>query len=233
MGCQQAFDQLQKMSSDAVYLILEGRPEEALKSLANCADAIRFYLASVKDATPTSRRQALPTSDILSLYAVSLDEVIYPFDCSERVSPDNCFRLHRFVYLVDGETSHPTIGVFHNLLATVLYNMAAVSHESVHGGIYPKVLEKTRTFYELALAVLESEQDDAATFDMLPLLLALYNNLGHINAFFFQRVETIYCRNRLDALVADLQTNGYHPEAYACFLPAALARNHISKAPAA
>jgi hypothetical protein len=166
---------------------------------------------------------------------VSLDEVIYPFDCSERVSPDNCFRLHRFVYMLDGESStYLTEESFRNLLATVLYNVAAICHESVHGGIHRNILEKTSTFYELALATLEPRAD--SSFDFLPLLLAIYNNLGHVSAFFFNRDKTIACRQRLDTLVSALQQkSACHPDVYASFVPApcVLARNHISKAPAA
>ena len=98
----QNFSKLQKMNSNAIYLILEGRAEEALESFARCAEAIRVHLAKSDDnftaTKSTERRQSA-----LKLFGVSLDEVIYPFDCSERVSPDNCFRLHRFVYLVEGE----------------------------------------------------------------------------------------------------------------------------------
>lgn len=230
---RQAFGVLQQMISDAIYLILEGRAEEALQHLARCAEAIRQFLASSKDAPPAGPQVSF-RKDHLTLFAVSLDEVIYPFDCSERVSPDNCFRLHRYVYLIDGTVSSPSHATFQKLLATVLYNMAVVSHESVHGGIYPSILEKTRTFYELALAMIQLGKGEES-FDTMQLKLALYNNLGHIYGFFFNREGAMFCRNCLDIILTEAQYDGQYSDAYRFFQPVApvLARNHMSKAPAA
>lgn len=231
MEPQQTFCTLQQMNSDAIYLMLEGRAEEALEYLAQCAEATRCYLSSngTKDVEALSPQRQTP----LTLFGVSLDEVIYPFDCSERVSPDNIFRLHRYVYLIDGTASSPSHSAFQKLLAMVLYNMAIISHESVQGGLYPNILEKTRTFYELALAMVHLGKEE--TFDSVPLKLALYNNLGHIYAFFFNRDGAVFCRDRLDSILTQAHGSGHSTDAFSFFLPVPpfMARNHMSKAPAA
>ena len=235
MGSQQTFNSLQQMNSDAIYLILEGRSEEALEYLAQCAEATRCYLSSTKDVSASSFASSPQKQAPLTLFAVSLDEVIYPFDCSERVSPDNCFRLHRYVYLIDGVTSSPSHSTFQKLLATILYNMAVVSHESVQGGLYPKILEKARTFYELALAMVHiGKEESPGTFETMPLKLALYNNLGHIYAFFFNRDGAVFCRDRLDNILTHAHASGLGSDAFSFFqVPPFMARNHMSKAPAA
>jgi len=232
MGSQQTFNTLQQMSSDAIYLILEGRAEEALEYLAQCAEATRCYLSNTKDVSASCPQNEAP----LKLFPVSLNEVIYNFDCSEQTSPDNCFRLHRYVYLIDGVASSTSHSAFQKLLATILYNMAVVSHESVQGGIYPNILEKTRTFYELALAMIHLDNEESSdTFDVMPLELALYNNLGHIYAFFFNRDGAVFCRDRVDAILTHAHgSNCLSSNAFSFFqAPASMARNHMFKAPAA
>lgn len=230
---RETFDVLQRMNSDAIYLILEGRAEEALQHLARCAESVRKVLPIAK-SVPTADLQMLGGKGNLNLSAVSLDEVLYPFDYSERVSPDNFFRLHRFVYLVDGTACSPDLDAFQKLLATVLYNMAVVSHESVHGGIYPHILEKTRTFYELALSMIQQRKNDES-FNTLQLQLALYNNLGHIYGFFFNRDGAMFCRDSLDNILTQAQHSNQSCDAHRIFRRVApvLARNHMSKAPAA
>lgn len=231
MESQQTFNTLQRMSSDAVYLILEGRAEEALAYLAQCAEATRCYLSTTKDVPVSSPQNQAP----LTLFAISLNEVVYPFDCTEQVSPDNCFRLHRYVYHIDGMIASPNHSAFQKLLATILYNMAVVSHESVQGGLYPNILEKVRIFYELALAMIHLDKDGSSlTFDATPLELALYNNLGHIYAFFFNRDGVFFCRDRLDDILSHAPASSLGSDTFVFFqAPAFMARNHMSKAPAA
>lgn len=231
----EVFHQLQQLNSDSVFLLLEGRSEEALEGLARCATAIRGFLVSSAEMRSA---QSIFCMESLKLRRVSLDEVMYPFDYSERVSPDNCFKLYRFVYFVDGQDSSPGPCAFRRLLATVLYNMAIISHESVHGGVRPDIVGKVRPFYELSLAMLALDSKEINTgnqFDVTPLKLALHNNLGYIYAFFYNREGTIFCQNQLWSLLTTIDQEKLHTSEYSFFrsvLPSQ-PQHHMSKAAAA
>lgn len=232
----QLFSGLQRMNSDAVCLLLEGRPEEALETFSRCGAAVKTVLMSHVNVGDASNTPIFSKSDnSLSLYEVSLNEVIYPIDTSERMSPENCFKLHRYVYMIDGESQSPTVSSLRVLLATVLYNMAAISHESVQDGLHCQILDKARSFYELALAILHIDRETnlSPAIDTMPLTLALTNNLGHIYAIFFNRDGALFCRDRLDFLLSSVDQNKIETGEYSFFQSTSMAQNYMSKAPAA
>lgn len=299
------FAGLQQMNNDAISLLLEGEPEASIAHLFQCASGVQSLVMTLAEPSPQANNTnthddaaaAASSTTHISLEEVSLDQVIYAFDASERVSPENCFRLHRCVYMVHnnhgGCGGNPDdalysswqlrrhISTVRTLFATVMYNIAAITHESVQAGIQPHLLDRARCMYELALAALFAgdtinneyhhhhqpychachrakspsspspscgspsifhgdslRQLDTGSSSCLALRLALVNNLGHIHAVFNNRDGAFLCLHQLNSLLTSTTSSSSKLNLLSgsSFRPVsgiAVARNHMSKAPAA
>ena len=67
------------MNTDAIGLMLEGRQDEALGLFQSALDKAQKCCAADEDELHRTNASAAHTC----VFEVSMDEVIYPFDCSE------------------------------------------------------------------------------------------------------------------------------------------------------
>lgn len=101
---EQAHERLARINTEAISLMLEGRQDEALKKLQvhlEWAQRQAVHATTVDPCTVSTVQEST------CIYEVSLEVVIYPFDSSERVSPDNCFRFYRNVFAMESVQGTP------------------------------------------------------------------------------------------------------------------------------
>lgn len=217
------------MNSDAIGLMLEGRHDDALAlfhgALEQAKHAFQFMSKELEMTTFTTTLETC-------FFEVSLDQVIYPYDCSERASPDNCFRLYRQVFTVaetQGETAAIALG---KVLAVVAYNAGLVYHECGLACSDENMISRALCLYNIAASVLGAHhmagnQDSA----LMPFEMALYNNLGHIHGVYSDREGAASCLDRVKEIFVQCPTLG--DEATAFFRSSCSSHSYLHKAPAA
>ena len=217
------------MNTDAIGHMLEGRHDDALalfhSALQTAKDAFELQSKELEMTAATATAETC-------IFEVSLDEVIYPHDWSERASPDNCFRLYRQVFAL-AETQGLTAGIaLRKTLAVVAYNLGLFYHECGLACADNCMLSRALCFYNIAVSVVEAQQvtghRDSALF---PFELALYNNLGHIHGVYSDREGASTCLHRVKETFAQCTTLGN--EATEFFQSSCNSLSYLHKAPAA
>ena len=218
------------MNTDAIGLMMEGRHDDALElfhdALEKAKEAFDSKKMDLEMATVTTAAQTC-------LYEISLDQVIYPYDCSERASPDNCFRVYRHVFAVAEMHGLTTGTVLRKTLAVVAYNMGLFYHECGLACADGYMISRALCFYNIAVTVVQNqdlvgEQDPG----LVPFELALYNNLGHVHGIYSNREGASSCLGRVRETIARWGSSG--DETTAFFLPRGYSsHSHLHKAPAA
>ena len=217
------------MNTDAIGLMLEGRHFEALELLHSALEkAKEAFEFKSKELDVTTASASAHTC----VFEVSLDQVIYPHDCSERASPDNCFRLYRHVFAVADMHGLTAGFALRKTLAIVAYNLGMFYHECGLASANDDMIYRALSYYKVSAAVVDSqrlaEQQDS---DLIPFELALYNNLGHIHGVYSDRNGTSTCLDRVKETVAQFTSLG--DETTAFFRSTCNSHSHLHKAPAA
>jgi len=106
---------------------------------------------------------------------------------------------------------------YHRLLAMLLYNMGLSLHlQSVQNGKTAE-LKGALDLYEMAFSVVETEWSRFDVDDLMLLLMALFNNLGHIHSNLYNLKQRETCIDWLTALAGHptfhklMQRDGYAP----------------------
>lgn len=218
-------------NTHAIGLMLEGRQDEALELFHGT-----LYIAKVLfDAkVHPGLRDQRSNAEQTCVYEVSLDEVIYPFDCSERASPDNCFKVRRCLFAVDAMHGVNTGAALRKVLAVVTYNLGVIYHECGLACANTEMLSRSRWLYNVAIAILAKPEDsEPRDTCMIPFEMALFNNLGHIYGVFNDREGTTNCCQRVKEMLAECGQTTLDEGVYEFFESSFIPQSHLNKAPAA
>lgn len=173
-------------NTQAIGLMLEGKQDEALELFHRTINLAGHMSEVDSDSSGSFCLQAAPDigTDETCIYDVSLDEVIYPVDCSERTSLDNCFKVRRCLFAVDSMQGVNHGAALSKTLAIVMYNIGVIYHECGLACMNEDMLSRSLWLYNLAIAILgkldKTSSEPACDVQMIPFEMALYNNLGHI-----------------------------------------------------
>jgi hypothetical protein len=228
---EQDHERLARINTEAVSLMLEGRQDEALEKL-------QLYLEWAQRQavrTTTVDLCTVPTvQESTCIYEVSLEEVIYPFDSSERVSPDNCFRFHRNLFATDSVQGATPGDALRKTMAVVAYNLAVIYHECGIACVNRRLLCRALHMYNAAATILGPRHvGGSSDLAMIPLVMALHNNLGHVHAFFGNRDCASACCLGLKTLLSKTSATTLECAAYAFSHSTLLPQSYLNKAPAA
>lgn len=122
------------------------------------------------------------------------------------VLPENVFMLFDQAFIpasspesVDGAASPRYQELAY---AFILYNLGLALHmKGMEHEKHYQSLHLAVKFYRMALAVLEQHCDDGRPSEIVLLLLALFNNIGHIRSHFADINEALHCVQWLRSLV--------------------------------
>ena len=217
-----AQDAVVNMNTEAIGLMLEGRQDDALGLFHSALNKARDAFDSRSDEFRwTCRANA-------TMYAVSLDEVIYPFDCSERASPDNCFRLYRHVFGLDPNRIPLT-----KSMAVITYNLGIIYHECGLTCVNDNMLQRALGFYKISIALIGAREDKRDP-GMIPFEMALYNNLGHLQGYYNDLEGVVGCLRHVKDMFAQCGGEAsLGKDAYEFFQSRDIPQSHLHKAPAA
>lgn len=195
---QQLMRNLPYMNTSAVSLLLEGKQEEAMAQFYQCLELAKAIHDSGILHERNTRHQHHDNGlrNDYTIAPVSLDEVLHPSDPSQDMSPDNCFRLFRNVFVfevVDRSTTlcQKSLMAF---VSTIHYNIAVVYQELGLGLGDLNWLSGALRFYQITQDLITRYELEAmvSTLD-----LALCNNMGHLFAFFSNKEGIVEMRSRL------------------------------------
>lgn len=186
---------LPSMNTQAVAMVLEGKLEQAI-SLFHCCLDLAMQLEQTGDFLKSQNHEEAAAGSVLS--PISLDDVLYPRDQGERATSDNCFRFFGSVFVLEGFEEIKGQKQLVVFIMTVLYNLAVLHQEIGLGSENPRSLSVSFRLYHAAL-----DWFSRATCELHVsfLEMALYNNLGHILAFFSDTNGVLRMRSKLFNLV--------------------------------
>jgi hypothetical protein len=153
--------------------------------------------------------------------------------CDDEVSAVSASSLYGFTVLLFDSFQYSSSAEcsMDQTSAVLLYNMALIHHwKAVHFGI-SKALLKALKVYCMALEVIN--ETEVAGVEVL--LLAIWNNMGHIHTQLFQLIEARVCFSKLRLILEDRDIRRRLPESdFQFFLLSAISRVwEIHLAPAA
>jgi len=214
------------LNNAAVKLIRGARDDEALSMLSEAFFLAENYLRSTKsDFAASQNRDLFQTMSLDSLETLCLGLISAPKPLFESViadeessatkdvllnaevstSPSNCFTIfNRAFVLGDYSTGQYTLSQFRYLShvsAVLLFNIAFVHHRIGVKEGSSKAFAKAHEIYSMSLFLLEETAlmgMYSSQFNLL--LLALFNQLGHIESHFFNTVQTVRYREQMLAI---------------------------------
>lgn len=216
------------MNTDAIGLMLEGQQDEALGLFQSALDkAQKCFDADLSELRGTSASTAYSC-----LFEVSMDEVIYPIDCTESASPDNCFRMYRQVFAIDDMQGSNNFIALHKVLAVVAYNLGLIYHECGLACLNSEMLLRAQCLYNVSVAIVESrEVREKRDTSLIPFEMALYNNLGHLHGINDDRDGASTCLRHIKDMLEESAVLGDDADSF--FQTSYNPHSHLNKAPAA
>ena len=199
----------------------------------NSSDAVLILLKAVFRLRKARAREGVPKGfqskegqAVLSQLAanISLEVFPKPQTPTEAAFPlfDQAFVFSNSAHTTDDAHLWPlTYGI-------LLYNTGLALHvKGMENGGQPQSLHLAMKFYRMALEVLE-----APVGGSLLLLLALFNNMGHIQCHFYNVEEALQCVDWLKALISAKSTV-LRPREHSFFSLSVLTGSKLTLAPAA
>lgn len=180
------------MIPHAISLILEGKLVDGLSWFHTCLD-LAAELDAIGDL-PVSGPGKIDEEELLS--PVSLDEVMHSRDPSDSMSPENCFLFFRNVFVVEGLDKIESQKQLTAVALTALFNLAVVYQELGLGSGDIKCLSESLRLYQVMLDIF-SRTPSQVPASLLEMEMSLYNNLGHLLAFFADKGGVFEMRSRL------------------------------------
>lgn len=179
------------MNTDAASLVLEGKLPQAIKFFYSCLD-----LATELDSSGYLRKNVdfVSVDEETFLSPISLDEVMNTQDPSDNMSPDNCFIFFRNIFVLEGLDEIKSQTNLMSFALTVLFNLAVVHQELGLGTGDLACLSESLRLYQIMIDLFSRVSPDAP---VSLLEMSLYNNLGHLLAFFLDKDGVLEMRARL------------------------------------
>jgi tetratricopeptide (TPR) repeat protein len=191
---------------------------QALDAFGSCVNYQGYHHSRVYNSLSGAVQLYSPHSSLLDvrpiIYSISADSDSINETELLRLealrSPSNCFKIFNKLFIFHDSQNEVNLINPYQLLphvpAVVVYNMAMLYHrEAITEGSHEK-FEQAREKYLLALRLLEENVVwgiYSCQFNML--LLAIYNNLGHIYSHYWFIPGIVRCRDQM--LVTFLQTD--------------------------
>ena len=178
MRSKEICEALPSMNTHAASLVLEGKLPEAMKFFYTCLD-----LATELDSSGHLPNDAdvVTADEETYLSPISLEEVMHTLDPSDNISPDNCFIFFRNIFVLEGLDEIKSQTNLMSLALTVLFNLAVVHQELGLGAGDLACLSESLRLYQIMIDLF-SRVSPQAPVSLLE--MSLYNNLGHLLAFF-------------------------------------------------
>lgn len=207
-------------NNEAIVLLQDNKHDEAIVKLSKIASKLQQY---AQDPTwegfhlkPGSGYGSQSGKDVLDEIVLMAVPVTRQLSSNQSSGPP-----------IEATTSNPAtqynvfaffdqafVTVFHNYQGTkgqrlvwssLLYNIGlCYHHRELQSGATPsqRGLKIALDYYKAALQVVEGHYDDGKPEDILLLLLALFNNMGHIYSNFLSGImETRHCANWIRTLL--------------------------------
>jgi len=188
------------LNNSAVALMQQGRYQEAIVGFRRATGEMKSSLrVDTDDAT------AVPEQPNLNFFPFSLRHYVAKSKLSiqaQRSDEGSIFEVFDYAFYLPsrcevGQTNQGWSSV------AMLYNMALSYHlQSLSKGSSDKEMGLAQNLYKMALSVVESCLTDVHSDEgLLMLLLAIFNNLGHIHACSFEAPATTHCVTAMRALL--------------------------------
>jgi hypothetical protein len=118
------------------------------------------------------------------------------------------------------------------LTAVVFYNLALCTHcQALHDGssaLFHQALHLYERSYEAVETLLEDEDLFHMRSDWALFALALYNNMGHINFFFFRKARAAWCLRKLRCTLKVVNRQSSFTDEYLFFYQTFLVNCNLS-----
>ena len=175
-------------NTNAVALTLAGRKEEAVSTIKKSLRVLEtLFNASKQGIDIPELRHANtiasgPQSPIVSVPILNMQEVSIN-------SPSNLFTLYPRMFRIVGSIQQLSIS---KILVVLLYNLAVASHmEAITQDTpNPQNLKKVLELYETAMRVAHTSWSTQDAEQLLCVLLALTNNVGHVHSHLLNFQQT-------------------------------------------
>ena len=187
---------IRDLNCQAIHLLTEGHFQRANAALGSALEQLRATAAS--SARPSCR---LDKEQGLSfLYSTPLTTNCYDCIQGEFIFYDKAFLLddlQRSCYMLNFDRQ------LEIATSVVLYNMAVTYH--LHGVLRGEssALQRAAHLYDLCTQAVEESTIDYAPV-VQKLLLAAFNNMGHINSLFFERERVSSCKGTVAVIMSGL-----------------------------
>lgn len=175
-------------NTNAVALTLAGRKEEAVSTIKKSLRVLETLFNASKQgldipelhATNTSSQG--PQNPIVSVPIMNMQEV-------DINSPANLFSVYPRMFRIVGDIQQLSIS---KILVVLLYNLAVASHmEAITQETpNPQQLKKVLELYETAMRVAHTSWSTQDAEQLLCVLLALTNNVGHVHSHMLNFQQT-------------------------------------------
>ncbi|CAB9516560.1 expressed unknown protein [Seminavis robusta] len=173
-------------NTNAVALTLAGRKDEAISTIKKSLKVLETLFNASKQGMEIPELQS--TSSQQSSYQPPVVSV--PIATSTNVnSPANLFTFYPRMFRITSEAKDLSIS---KILVVLLYNLAVASHmDAITEEIPdPQHLKKVLELYETAMRVAHTSWNTADAEQLLCVLLALTNNVGHIHSHLLNFQQT-------------------------------------------
>lgn len=211
-------DWLIRMNSEGVCHLFEGKLEESIDSLHTGLNTGKNALQNVQ---LRSAMQWKRNYDDGNLFQISMDDVLIDQETDKEKRLKHGIQPYRFIFgIEDLNVPETSLELVIKCLAVLAFNLAMIHHEyGMHAGNLVAV-DKSRGFYELSLSLIRSVRKGGLTGNnngLLPLELALLNNLGDVYMFFSDTNSMSLCQNYLEDALLTMEPGTVDQETFAFF----------------
>lgn len=223
------------LHTDAITALLEGKEDDSIAHLLRCLTLAKSAAFDTSPGLCSSASKVIDSDRMDTkpcIFEVSLEEVIHACEDAsvlKRSAAAGNVQLYRHVFGVDGLdaiTDRPTLIQF---VAIVSYNLGMIYNERASLRCDFKTLATARSLYVFALQLISSPYCEQGILDLTALELAIYNNFGHLCAFFLDFEGYNKCRDRLEQKLASAHQDTLNGPSLDFFRQnCANSRNHIA-----
>lgn len=214
-----------ELNSRAISLMQDGKLSESVSLLKDCLTPIKHQIENGQaddfhqvEQISVAKNTLGEAKAIRTIQSVSVAKAESVPDDFYLLTLNTFFPFFERAFLVPrSERSQLKIQGTVSL-AILLYNIGLVLHKEGTSNPDSKKLFNALTFYELALSAIQNEWNNIEMQDILPMLLALVNNMGHIHWHFVNFQKVVRCYEWLKDLTALGEgSNSLNDEDYALF----------------
>lgn len=182
-------DRVLAWNNTAIANILDGKPSECLDVLRYALSQVQNELQDEANGPVQSLKRRLPSnklSEETEFQSIALQHMVPTTPCDHG---NGTFAFYNRMVTRDSKQSHTSS----HLLCMLFFNLAVAHHQLGLSSGQSAELTTALQLYQLAFSMVEGSASDFLLGDQQMLLLALYNNMGHIHSCFCRTAETQAC----------------------------------------